>query len=83
MDATAVAIFLAVVALVALGGLALQVRGLAGRMQKLERAREVERRHRQYLTGQVERLEDRAAGESEERERPKDANEVPRPRFPQ
>jgi hypothetical protein len=83
VDAAVAAIFLAVLALLALGGLALQVWRLTGRVQKLEKAREVEERHRQHLTGQVERLQDRAAGESQEPERQEDASELPRPRFPQ
>ena len=83
VDEAVVGISLAVVGLLALGSLALQVRGLTGRVKSLEKARQVERRHREHLTGQVERLQDRAAERSEERERLEDASELPRPRFPQ
>ena len=49
-------------------GLALQFLGLRRRLRRLERARDVERRHREHLTLEVEKLRDRADGVQPERD---------------
>ena len=56
------------VALAAAVALALQVFGLRRRLRRLERSRDVERRHREHLTLEVEKLRDRAAGARPERD---------------
>ncbi len=70
--------------IVAVAGLGLLILGIARRVWKLEQAREVERRHREHITAQVERLEDRAAGvELEPEGEIEAAIATSRPRFPQ
>ncbi|HZY05160.1 MAG TPA: hypothetical protein VFF02_16840 [Anaeromyxobacteraceae bacterium] len=55
---------LSIVAALAVGALAIYL--LGRRLRKLERGREVERRHREHLTPQVERLEDRGGSRAVE-----------------
>jgi hypothetical protein len=53
-EALAVVGGIATLALLAVGALAFQVYGLAGRVEKLEKAREVERRHREHLAWRLD-----------------------------
>ena len=75
---------LALLTLLLVGALAIRVHELSGQLHRLKEGREVERRHRELLTVQVERLEDQAAGVPRE---PEDVVALvlkkPRPRFPQ
>ena len=68
--AALVAVSIGGFALLVVGALALQVCELTGRLRKLEKAREVERRHRERLTLQVERLQEQGAGMSQDPEMP-------------
>lgn len=62
MGTILVTTFVAVFALLAVGALAIQILGLTGRMRRMERALDVEHRHRERLTGQAERLGDHSEG---------------------
>ncbi|HTP27501.1 MAG TPA: hypothetical protein VMK12_17845 [Anaeromyxobacteraceae bacterium] len=68
MDTSVVVYLLAALALIATGALALYASSLARRLRRLEKSRDVERRHRLALTVDVERLQNVAAGRPSEPE---------------